>query len=78
MSKYSEARKYVLSYIGLPVDIVMPYTILASVLKQRKDVIIEGIDINNKEDAKAFILSFATVKKYQQQRFKERCKEYTL
>jgi len=78
MSKYSKARKYVFEVIGLPVDIIMPYIMLAKILKQRKDVIIEGLDINNKEDAKAFILSFATVKKYQQQRFKERCKEYTL
>ena len=52
------ARQYVKQFIDVPIVENEPYTKIAKLLSERKDVLMD-IDIKEKENAKAFIIAFA-------------------
>ena len=58
MNRYREARRYAISQIDGEVAKDVPFIEVAKKLASRSDVIIEGLDLSNKQHAKAFILAF--------------------
>jgi hypothetical protein len=64
MSLYSKSRKFAISLIDEPMPENATYVEIAKKLAERDDVVIDGIDLENKESARAFIVSFASRQKY--------------
>ena len=59
MKLAANARRFVRQFIETPMAENASYSEIANELSQRKDVILDGVDVNDKESSKKFIIQFA-------------------